>query len=560
MAGLEDELLDRAKQLNNVRDRTWGGAAMAAAPTLNAVREGPPGAGQEVASRFFEKPKAKLDPMDSLGLKKDIIDSMAKVEKERLAGKMSVKDAYAENTKLAEKLIDASVGAFGSQNAAWAGTVSSTKAAMVSGLNNMADNTMKMFAGTNAGNADAVARAYEELRPLFQGATIGDEAPIALRQKLQELPVSDRPLLLATLDMDTGVEENGGMQQILQKSATAQGTASQDAGQVLNMWQASQQQVADITDKASKLPFAMLGAMYSNLGGGSMVGSDQIRKNLETLAETAKNLGLMKDPAAQAAELDKMLEALKPDAGAGKDSIDQYNKLLGDMDKPDEQLSPVLKEARRQFMNDPKFKAWMEAEGLTDPNVALRELRRRLRLRTQERRAADKQTLADKAAGVPKPDTSPASAALTDKGTPSKEAPPDASKLEPGMVLGPTGPMMFSGTELVPLTPEERAQLKADLEASPEYMTSFKATKDRFAEYEKAVRAAAAPKAPVPARIAPTMPTPEAPKPNTFVDVAASANEKLTGMMSEAKKKRDEEKRKKLGQAGVAPQTTEQML
>lgn len=73
-------------------------------------------------------------------------------------------------------------------------------------------------------------------------------------------------------------------------------------------------------------------------------------------------------------------------ATASVPETEAFNKLLNDMDKPEEQLPANIREAKERLKRDTAFLSWMDSEGMTDPEVALRELRRR----SNAQRAANK--------------------------------------------------------------------------------------------------------------------------------------------------------------------------
>lgn len=509
-----------------------------------------------VAQSFQPKGKTPTDPLAMGALKKDIITKMAADAEDVRAGKLQLGKAFQNGSDLTEKIL-ATAGQFGGAQAGAYASVQNNYRDNIRALATDTSKTVVQALGTvDEGSASSVGRALDELRAMMApGGVVGPEFSAALASKLTGMrDERSKAYLMEALNQDPSVQAQGGLKPILEGMGSA---GDQPANAALQVWTANQSFVDEVAQKVANLPMAMFASTVEQMTQAGTLGAGALGKNIEEITGTLRELGLADDPKERERIFDKLMGAMRPsdkDPNAQK----KFDELLADLDKPTQQLDPTRRQAKDDLMRSDSFQAWMAKSGYTDPDFALSALRKQVRQQQVEREAHDRKI----AKGEEVPPTadatgSPASSLTQVGGTGAKA--PDAQALEPGHVMGPDGmPMLFTGTELVPLDEEGLAEFSAAMERDPKILQAFTATEGRYGEYEGALakpKPAASPAAPPPpaAGLAPAAAAlttvPAAPAKSEAV---ASSEDALLGLFNAGKKKREEERKKTLAASGLA--------
>jgi hypothetical protein len=171
--------------------------------------------------------------------------------------------------------------------------------------------------------------------------------------------------------------------QAMQKAAESGDTSAQRA---LTIYKNSQAGAAAIADKKQDLIDAADAEIAQTISRAT-AGMPGAEKLVQDAAVFEQYLGAPEGADDQALLDTAMKTAANIDpATASGPETDAFNKLLNDMDKPEEQLPANIREAKERLKRDTAFLSWMDSENMTDPEVALRELRRR----SNAQRAANK--------------------------------------------------------------------------------------------------------------------------------------------------------------------------
>lgn len=551
MAEPTNELEAKLHRLNDIRDRSWVGVAASAAPTLNAARKG--GDPLAVAKSFQAKGSPKQDPLTIIGLKKDIITKMAADAEDVRAGKLQLGKAFQNGSDLTEKIL-ATASSFGGAQASAYASVQNNYRDNIRALASDTSKTVVQALGTvDEGSASSVGRALDELRAMMAaGGTVGPEFSAALASKLTGMrDERSKAYLMEALNQDPGVQAQGGLKPILEGMQQA---GDQPASNALQVWTANQSFVDEVSRNVTNLPMAMFAATVEQMTQAGTLGAGALGKNIEEITATLRELGLADDPASRERIFDKLMAAMRP-SEKDPDAQKKFDKLLEDLDKPAELLDPTRRQAKQDLMSSPDFKAWMEQNGYTDPSTALSLLRQHVRHKVAGAAEHDKKLAKSREGAVV--DTTTGASTLTQVGSTTPKA-PVASSLEPGPVMGKDGmPMLFTGTELVPLDGEGLQEFSDKMESDSKFFDAYMSTDGRLGEYEGAVaksKPAAAPGAPeeavglAPATAAPTT-TPAAPVKS---DAVAASEDALLGLFNKGKKKKEEERAKTLANSGLA--------
>lgn len=451
-----DILSSKLMDLNRRRSSDWMRTGIATPVAFDAARQGKDP--RAAASQFFPTPQPPPGATDLAQAKLPIINAMAEYQKAKasdelgLAAKLAARGDYVkEALQFASKV---------------GGDVGSTNQAAAASWNTAITNLQKEAQGAvqkrlelalgSAGVAGGTAAAAKIIE-----ASGGDlHSPAAQRMiaaKVKEYAMTgevgaaagfqnmmDAELYAQGIDggvrgIVTGTADNEQSTALLSQVQTVSNQANHDAAIEMDykMQAAEEQLVKQFTG-----PGTALSTLKSVLAMKELGGSPEENEKL----------------------LEGMLEKTRPTEG-DPDALRRYDELLAQIDQDNLPPASNLAEARRRFLADDDFKKWMAENGYATPEVALKELRRKLREKRAQGKAADlAKVRADRLGeGKPAPEVNPGADLVSDGESPKKPAGPQSIKF----ALDPTNEdvvYIWDGVSLSEATPEELDSLQADLD------------------------------------------------------------------------------------------------
>jgi hypothetical protein len=129
-----------------------------------------------------------------------------------------------------------------------------------------------------------------------------------------------------------------------------------------------------------------------------------------------------------------------PDEQGASPTLDQLDKLLADLDQPQEFIPATAREAKMQLLSSPEFQQWKKANGLMDDGMAFKAFRRHFGERIRNNKRADAVTMQQmQAGGAVMPEQLP--------GMQAKAQPQQMPRFAPGVPQGasatPVDPLQF---------------------------------------------------------------------------------------------------------------------
>lgn len=402
---LEQKILDRLEpqvsNLGRITRRDIGRSALSAPAALAAARRGGPGAAIAVARSFHPQAPAGPTDMEVVSAKRALLDDMASFIKNKDSAKvgalgkiMAAEKANDQMLKIFEQYVK------GNQDASKA--VAQARIGMLGDMaGKYADAVRDQVGSTLSGGSGRAMEAYNAVRQQMFGGP-GPGGMIMDPDTISKLSYN------ALYNFGLGPQDQAGVWALLEGEAAARGQdlrqlledakgdGSSEAASLLANFDRIEDQVNSIQANAlSEINAKNEAHLQSAFRQGAGM-------SMNTLVDAWQKFSQIYDPSAGAedlqASLDTVFDALRPDEGS-PDLLDNYEKLLGQLDDAGLDPASTLGEARRRLFADPAFKEFQRMHGLETPQAALKLMRRNINAQKRQRRMSDATKLRDMSAG-----------------------------------------------------------------------------------------------------------------------------------------------------------------
>jgi hypothetical protein len=471
----ESALFSKVKDLGRAKRRTAFGAAAGLIPTIAAARSGGPAAASETAKRFIPQPGKGPNIQAAVELKKGIVDSMVDANAQNQDSSIKLADKLKGQNTVLEKVLALAGDVFGSKATATASSVGSYNT--LTGVLNKAlmDSVMEHVKSTNPSGAGGVEKAFNDIT-----AALGPEGlqspnlAEGLNRQLTAFRAANNgaaaDALMAMVEA-YAAQKGVSIKDVLAGQAEAMGPDSA-AGDALSQINAIGDTYLKIADEGLKMSTAQAQAALRD----RKLYSPDMGDAAEFVATMMGQLGVAADPRAAGAVFDEALKKMPGFDSAGK-PVDAYLKLLEQVDSDKLQPGGTIWEARQRLIGDPAFKAWMQQRNISDPGVAIKELRRLMQIKQHQQRQESRAELRlqrrEQQEGI-KPRVPSASADLASGADGPDQRPGTGSDVT--FVWSPDGHPQFYGEDgvLRDPTPEELDELDANIQSSGDPDAAFK--------------------------------------------------------------------------------------
>lgn len=413
-----DTLFNKIADQNRFRNTAWGQTALAVPAALGAPNQA---AAAQMAQQIYKRPEQNgFNVAQAVGAKAKIIKDMSDLSDQIGKGKIGLAEALAkQNTAFKDVLdfVQKSYGDAASANASVAGSLNSA----LSSVNNKNIDVLIEQMKTVAVDPGQLRRDLEDFSQVFaQGNTSNPALAAKYAEILQRNVVAgaskDAAAFAQAAELmaaKQGVDLKGFIEQqadngdqAAQSARTAIDAVSQDYAAITAMGM----------PKAMQLTAASLDQMKTGVASADRT-IDSAVKILNAWDITPGS------PEKTAAAIDAALKAGMPTSGA---PMENYKKLLDQIDSNTIDPASTLGEARRRLFADPEFQMWMKQNGFQDPAMALHELRRQLTDKMHAQRQQDRTLMAQRRTeGREGPPMSAAAHLLSPPERPKSQAPED---------------------------------------------------------------------------------------------------------------------------------------
>lgn len=358
------------------------------------------------------KKAERTDPLDKARQQERFIAQMEDARMSRAAPAKTMAELAKRETDFVKTVVDAVAGLRGREAAASATVQAARNAALASGGKALIDAIGEVAEDSlyRGGRDASIARAtdsFVNIRGLVSSATAsGGEAGKALQEQMRVIAneikgaaPGEKAATLAVLQAtwEDVVGEGG---QTLGDHVLAMAEANDpDAVSLVTMMSDSKEAVDSVLAQAGLRMAEVDQRVRREISRGvkTTTGEELGEDAVQLMAKLAGG-----DEGGFRATLADTLKDLA-DEDAPAPTLEAIDRALTELDEsPEDELT--VREARNQLFSDPKFKAYMEETGITDPRVALRQLKREVRAKTQKQRVASREAAkkrqVDLAAGV----------------------------------------------------------------------------------------------------------------------------------------------------------------
>lgn len=448
-----DLLSNKILAQNRARSQFWGNRALAAEPMSAAAIRGGPAAAAALSPYFFPNRSTGISQAQGAGIKAKILKDMTDLSDKMGKNQIGIVEALGkQNTAFGDlaKFVDGIHGNAASANASVAGAFNGavasigneqTKAIMQkltqtipdpAGLQHSIDDMMKVMANGNVDDP-ALFAAYTDM--IHQRSAAGDGAGAAAASQYVELYLAQH-----------GVD-------IRKKISEQAAAGDQDAQNAQHAIDGISQDYSGLAASGLALSQAQAIAQMGTL----KTGAANMDQAVDTLSEMMKSMGVKPgNPEETARIAEDMIKGAQPKGGG---QLDNYKKLLDQIDSDTVDPSSTLGEARRRLFADPEFQEWKKQNGFQDDGMALKELRRLITEKSHQAKQADRKTIAGRLQEGVGPNSGPtmsAAAKLTNKPANPQMPPENSDPTESKVVMGPDGlPWIFEDGKLRPSTDDE---------------------------------------------------------------------------------------------------------
>lgn len=413
---IDEDVMRKVAHLGALERRDIGRTALSVPAALSAGQQGGFGAALAAAQKYHPRAPQGPTQLDVVAQKQSLLNDMADYLKASRDDTADVLDKIGKMQGANDKML----GIFeqyvqGNQQASQA--VAQARIRLVGDLTKeYADTARKRMQSRLHGSAD-LNRAYGEISELFFGkgperADFGPQAVTELAAKVlydPRLQAADQAEMWAWLRSEAAAR-NVNLNDILQKAATA---GDETAGDMLAQLRGIQKEVAAVeNDTLMRVNEKSKEAFASALRQGGGMSMPQLLRAWDQFTS-------IYDPNAGAESMERVLgtvfEVLRPDEGQPA-LMENYEKLLDELSKPDDQLSDEYAEMRNLLFQDPAFQAVKEQFGFKTDTETLKFLRQNMREQRRIDRSADAKRRRDLSSGAVLPKESDTSAAAAAAG------------------------------------------------------------------------------------------------------------------------------------------------
>jgi hypothetical protein len=402
MAYEDEELIRHLQNIRRLRGQDVLSRVAALPGTFHSALNEGPTAAANYAMQFRQQGQFRgLDPEKAYQLKIQLLDKRAQLEAAQGRNRASNASSQALNAMNAYKYaMDAVFGAYGAYASGSASVASSYNSAGANSANALMDLVVGLAA---PGSSDADQQNLYDFRSAIQKLNIGAgdldanaQNPVLfddLAQKLLTMPEKNKGAALAALDLyatQSGVP-NGIHGLVALAPPEARGQAQfiiEEAGRYGT-------QIADTLDQA-KTQGILIAKKESEERLRGIAGPNY-EKMWSAVEQMAQGI-LAGDMDAGMKQASAGIDSITDD-DAGTPTLDQMDKLLADLDQPQEFIPATAKEAKMQLLRSQEFQEWKQANGLMDDGMAFKAFRRHFGEKIRENKRADAITMQKMQAG-----------------------------------------------------------------------------------------------------------------------------------------------------------------
>lgn len=490
-----DALYKKVRDVGRAGRATAFGAGTGLVPTFSSYQKGGPEAAAATANRFIPQPRARLNIAATVAAKKDIVDSIADFVGKQQTSSIKLYDKLKAQDELIGKILGFAGTAFGAKASATASTVNSFNE-LTGKLNaNVTNAIMDSIKATNPSAAGGIQRSFEEFVAALgsEGLRSPNLSENLNRTLAQYRMANDGPAADALMAMLEGYAATKGVSipEVLAGQAQAAGPAS-PAAQALDQVNALGDTYKQIASEGVNFVMADKAAALRD----RKMYSPDLAQAAEFATSLIDKLGAGATPEDAASLFDEAVKKMPGYAEAGS-PVDNYLKLIDQLDTDNLPPGGTLYEARQRLFEDPAFKAWMQENNLTDPGLALKEMRRLFQAKKHQQKQETRHEMRLRAVEGVSPTTGKETAGVPSgaadlAGSPgASPATPTGGDSDVTYVVDDTGVPWFYGEDgkLRPPTPEELDSLDKQIAAAEDPDAAFNALvapATRFHELQKA--------------------------------------------------------------------------
>lgn len=476
---MSESLFEQIRRINRLKAQNIGGAALSLPGAVASARRGGPMAARRYVQDRQPQGREAPSQMDIIEAKQSILSDMATAMRNRNSAAVSLTDKLAKQSILSDKLLGI-FEKFVAGNIDASQALAKARIDITNDMNKQYTDALMDVARSQVSRGGNSGAGYRKAREIMQG--VDNEGFVFGPQTVA---------LLANeifTDQTMGPQEQAEAWSMLKAEAAQRGEdlhgkllQAAEAGDQ-NALMASQALVG-LEDRIASVEEVAMQALAERqeavFEGIMRQGAGMSADNLVQAYKTFSQGVLGASPEGQGQVLDQVFSQLQPEEG-GPDLMENYQKLLDQLDQPEESIPSHYLEARRMLFQDDEFKSAMAEAGFQHAPTFLRHLRGQMRQQNRDARRHDRDLMRQLRDG--RTPTAPEPA----QGGPAP-TPVDLTKRFGGAELGPidTSSLATGGADLAEMIrKQEAAGLSGKI--SPNNLEEFQAIKSASSPMEAA--------------------------------------------------------------------------